>query len=129
MFKQAERDKQIARDIRRYGSPVYVVEPGIILAGANYAFNVDTQWPASRRYKPLTTLEIVNNSGADFRITVNSVITLYIPHTSQKSWDNMPLAEIILTNTSAVATVAGEVCISCFKPPIDSDDILREKYV
>ena len=127
MFKQSEYDKRLARDIRRYGSPVYTVEPGIIAIGGSYAINVDSQWPASRRYKPLTTLEIVNNSLADYRVVVNSVTTLFIPHTSQKAWDNLPLAEIILTNTNATASAAGEIGISCNRPAIDADEIAREK--
>jgi hypothetical protein len=126
MFKQAERDKRLNRDIRRYGSPTYTAELPAIVAGAKYGYNIDDHWPASRRYKPLTSLEVVNNDIIDLKIVVNGNTTLFVPHTSQKSWDELPLQTIIFENTSAVDSTAALVSISLCRPPIDADTIARE---
>jgi hypothetical protein len=127
MFKQAERDKRLNRDIRRYGSPTYTAELPAIVAGASFGYNVDDNWPASRRYKPLTSLEVVNNDSVDLKIVVNGNTILYVPHTSQKSWDELPLQTIIFTNTSAIDSTASLISISLCRPPIGADTVAREQ--
>lgn len=126
-MNQSIMDKRIARDIRRYGSPVYTGKMPVTIAGATWHLNVDTTWPASRRYKPLTTLEVVNNDVIDLEILVNGNTQLFVPHTSQKSWDDLPLYELAIKNVGALATTANAISISLYKPPIDADSIAREK--
>jgi hypothetical protein len=99
------------------------------LPAAFWRFKTDETWPASRRYKPLTTLEIVNNDAVNLTILVNGNTTLYVPHTSQKSWDDLPVYEVSIQNTDALlTTVLGLITVSLFKPPMNNDDFMRERY-
>lgn len=114
---------RIAR-IKREGSPVYSWTPGVINAGATAVIEVGQQFPASRKYAPLDSIELVNNETAnDLMLTINGGDQRYCPAGTirQVHGRGVALWHIAITNNGAVATTAGLVRASLQKEAMTID--------
>lgn len=110
--------------IKREGSPVFVWTPAAIAAGAHLAIEVRGQFPASRKYEPLDSIEIVNNEAAnDLTLTINGTEQRYIPAGTIKLIHGRGVAlwHLDLENLGGVATTLGQIVISLQKEPYTID--------
>ena len=114
---------RIAR-IRREGSPVYVWTPGAIAAAANVSIYPDNEFPASRKYAPLDSMEIVNNEAAnDITVTINGGDQRYCPAGTIRTvhGSGVALRHLTITNNGGAITTAGSIVISLQKAPMTID--------
>lgn len=110
--------------IKREGSPVYVWQPGVLATTATAVIEVNNQFPASRKYAPLDSLEIVNNEAAnDITVTINGGDARYCPAGTirQIHGRGVALHHIAVTNDGGVNTTAGNIVLSLQKEPFTID--------
>lgn len=115
--------------IKREGSPVYIWTPGIIAAGATAVIETNNQFPASRKYAPLDSLEIVNNEAAnDITLTINGGDNRYCPAGTIRSIAGRGVAlwHIAITNNGGANTTAGNIVVSLQKAPLTMDRWIGE---
>lgn len=66
--------------VKREGSPIYTWNVPATAAGATAKIRVPDQFPDSRKYEPLDSLEIVNNESViDLLLTINDNETRAVP--------------------------------------------------
>lgn len=110
--------------IKREGSPVYVWTPGAIAAGATAVIETNNQFPASRKYAPLDSIEIVNNEAAnDIMVIINGGDQRYCPAGTIRHIHGRGVAlwHIAVRNDGAAVTTAGAIVISLQKEPYTVD--------
>jgi len=112
--------------IKREGSPHYVWIVPAILAGANLAINVPDTFPASRKYTPLDSLEIVNNEAAnDITVLVNGAggDAHYCPAGTIRSISGggVALYQVMVTNNGGLVTTLGLIRLTFQKEPLTID--------
>ena len=117
--------EQRAIDIARWGSPMYSHKFAAIAAGANEYVDMETTFPRSMGYKPLTSLLISNKSAADLDLEINGqdYTTVFAGTIWQR--DSQPVWSFRLTNNDAVAAAVLTVRANINKPPMNADDLAR----
>jgi hypothetical protein len=110
--------------IRREGSRPYVWTPAGIASGATSVIHVQQQFPDSRKYEPLDSIEVVNNETSnDITLTINGTNTWNVPAGTIRvvHGDGVALWYIALTNDGAEATTQGKVVVTLQKEPMTID--------
>ena len=122
----SERFTARLQKIRKEGSPYYLYTPGIIAAGADEYFHVDTSFPLSRKYAPLDWIEITNNDSVALTITINGTQPFPCPAGTIRTIDEMPIRSVNVHNDDgATGTTAGLVRITLQRQTITSDRFVR----
>ena len=106
--------------IRREGSPVYLWTPGVIAAAATVVIETRAQFPNSRKYEPLDSIEVVNNEVANnITLTINGGDARYIPAGTIRHIHGRGVAlwHIAITNDGAGNTTAGLITVTLQKEP------------
>ena len=99
--------------IKKFGSPTYVWETGIIVAAATEYCGVSNMFPAAAKYQPLDCVEIINNSAQNVRVWLNGVALNYlVPAGTIREITEQAFWDITVENIGAGNTVAGEVALS-----------------
>lgn len=117
------------RRIKREGSQPFVWIPGAIAASATSVIDPRQQFPASRKYEPLDSIEVVNNETAnDLTLTINGNDTYYIPAGTIRSVSGSGVAlwHIALTNNGGAVTTQGNIVATIQKQPYTIDKWSRE---
>lgn len=110
--------------IKREGSRPFVWTPGIIAAAGVEVINVRQQFPASRKYEPLDSLEVVNNETAnDITLVINGGDSRYIPAGTIRMIHGRGVAlwHLAITNNGAGNTTAGNIVATLQKEPYTMD--------
>lgn len=110
--------------IKREGSPRYVWQVPVTAAAARAVIEVNNHFPASRKYAPLDSLEIVNNEAAnDLTLTINGGNTYYCPAGTIRTVRGRGVAlwHIAVTNNGAVNSTLGSIMVSLQKEPYTID--------
>jgi hypothetical protein len=110
--------------IKREGSPVYVWQPAAIAAGATAAIETRNQFPASRKYEPLDSIEIVNNEVAnDLMVTINGGDQRFVPAGTIRHIHGRGVAlwHLAITNQGGAITTAGSIVVSMQREPYTID--------
>lgn len=110
--------------IKREGSPVYVWQVPVTATTATAVIEVNNQFPASRKYAPLDSLEIVNNEAAnDITVTINGGDARYCPAGTIRHIHGRGVAlhHIAVTNDGGVNTTLGSIVLSLQKEPFTID--------
>ena len=85
---------------------------GIIAAGASETVRVSEEFPRSKLFDPLDSIEVINNSAMPVSLRLNSPTEVYtIPSYMVKPIANKPFRQFSLTNAGAVNIAAGEVIV------------------
>lgn len=106
--------------IRREGSRPYVWEMPVTAAGAVAVINMRAQFPESRKYEPLDSIEIVNNEVANnVTLVINGGEPRYIPAGTIRHIHGRGVAlwHIAITNDGAGATTLGLIMVTLQKEP------------
>ena len=110
--------------IKREGSPRYVWQVPVTAAAASAAIEIGRQFPASRKYEPLDSLELVNNETAnDLTLTINGGDAYYCPAGTIRTvrGRGVGLWHISITNKGAGNTTLGLIMLSLQKEAMTID--------
>lgn len=110
--------------IKREGSPLYIWQMPATAAGATSVIHVPTQFPSSRKYEPLDSLEIVNNETVnDLTLVINGVETRVIPAGTirQIHGPGIALWHLAITNNGAVITTLNKITVTLQREPLTID--------
>jgi len=121
-FQAVERRRRTAD---RDGSPNIPHTFGAIAVAANEPVEMRTDFPQSRRYEPMKTLVITNNSGADVDLEINGVDFALVPAGVIFTADDEAIWSFRLTNNSATAVAAGEIRANVSRKPVDANEAAR----
>jgi len=116
------------RGIKLFGSPNFPVTLGAIGAsGGQEQIDMVEDFPASKRYGPLESMVLTNNSGADVNLDVNGIPYSLVPAgvietIFQSVWT------FRITNDSLVAVAAGEITANLKTPPLGADEAARDAF-
>jgi len=122
---RAQRMTTVYRD----GSPMFMHTFGAIAAAADEYVEMQSTFPASRAYEPLTTLLITNVSGENLSLEINGQDYAMVPAGVIWSVDNQAIWNFRLTNISTTDVVAGEIRANISSPPLGADELARLRTV
>ena len=114
-----------ALTVLRDGSPNYLHTFGAIGAGANEYVVMESTFPGSRKYQPLMSLVLTNNSDEDLNLELNGVAAAPIPAGVIWSQTDSPIWSFRVTNTGATTTAAGQVAANIQTPPMTQSQFAR----
>jgi hypothetical protein len=111
--------------VDRRGSPLFPEFHGAIVAAAVVLREVALQFPQARKYEPLDTMTITNNSDESLTLTMNSEEVALIPARTTVKVSDRPIYTYTLTNISATDTSADEVHVLLQAAPLSADKLAR----
>jgi len=122
-FLEVQEERQRTVDVD--GSPNFRHTFGALAATANEYVDLRTDFPATRRYEPLKSLLITNNSAADLDVEINGIDFILVPAGGIFNITDQAIWSFRLTNNDAVAAVAGTVRANFSRPPLGADELAR----
>ena len=102
----------------RDGSPNFLHTFGAIVAGANEYVVVESTFPAARKYAPLMSIVITNNSGENLDLEINGTAAAPIPAGVIWSQRDSPIWSFRITNNDSTNVASGEVAANIQTPPM-----------
>ena len=109
----------------RDGSPNFLHTFGAIVAGANEYVVVESTFPAARKYQPLMSIVITNNSGENLDLEINGTAAAPIPAGVIWSQRDSPVWSFRSTNNAATNVASGEVAANLQTPPMTQSQFTR----
>ena len=109
----------------RDGAPNFPYSFGAIAAVANEFVVVNETIPRARKYQPLTSIVLTNNSGENLDLALNGHDYGRLPAGVIWEQTDRPIWSIRITNNDTTATSAGEVFMNLTKPPMSQSDFTR----
>ena len=114
-----------AMTVLRDGSPNFLHTFGAIAAGANEYVVVETTIPRARKYAPLMSIVITNNSGENLDLEINGFAAAPIPAGVIWAQNDSPVWSFRITNNDATNVLAGEVAANLQTPPMSQSQFTR----
>ena len=114
-----------AMTVLRDGSPNFLHTFGAIAAGANEYVVVETTIPRARKYAPLMSLVITNNSGENLDLEINGFAAAPIPAGVIWAQNDSPIWSFRITNNDATNVASGEVAANLQTPPMSQSQFTR----
>ena len=111
--------------VLRDGSPNFFMNLGAIASGAFQYVLVDDQFPKARKYQPMMSIVITNNSGEALDLQINGQDYAKLPAGVIWSDTDSPVWSFKITNNDAGAVQAGEVSVNLSSPPMSPDEYTR----
>ena len=118
---RTQRELRTLRD----GSPNFFHTFGAIAAGANEYLYIAESIPRARKYQPLTSLTITNNSGEFVDLQLNGHDYARLPAGVIFAITDTPVWSVRLTNNDATNVASGEITMNLSKPPMDTNQLSR----
>jgi hypothetical protein len=109
----------------RDGSPNFLHTFGAIVAGANEYVVVESTFPAARKYAPLMSIVITNNSGENLDLEINGTAAAPIPAGVIWSQRDSPIWSFRITNNDSTNVASGEVAANIQTPPMTQSQFTR----
>ena len=116
---------QRALTVLRDGSPNFFMNLGAIASGAFQYVLVDDQFPKARKYQPMMSIVITNNSGEALDLQINGQDYAKLPAGVIWSDTDSPVWSFKITNNDAGAVQAGEVSVNLSSPPMRQSEYTR----
>lgn len=98
---------------------------GAIASGAFQYVLVDDQFPKARKYQPMMSIVITNNSGEALDLQINGQDYAKLPAGVIWSDTDSPVWSFKITNNDAGAVQAGEVSVNLSSPPMSQSEYTR----
>ena len=114
-----------AMTVLRDGSPNFLHTFGAIAAGANEYVVVETTIPRARKYAPLMSIVITNNSGENLDLEINGFAAAPIPAGVIWAQVDSPVWSFRITNNDSTNVLAGEVAANLQTPPMSQSQFTR----
>ena len=122
-YNQIQRSRALT--VLQDGSPNFLHTFGAIAAGANEYVVVESTFPAARKYQPLMSIVITNNSGENLDLEINGKAAAPIPAGVIWAQSDSPIWSFRLTNNDATNVLTGEVAANIQTPPMSQSQFTR----
>jgi len=122
-FYQVQSGRALAT--LRDGSPNYLHTFGAIVAGANEYVVVESTFPGARKYQPLMSIVVTNNSGENLDLAINGVAAAPIPAGVIWQQSDSPIWSFRITNNDSTNVASGEVAANLQTPPMSQSQWTR----
>jgi hypothetical protein len=117
--------RQRALTVLRDGSPNFFMNLGAINAGAFQYVLVESQFPKARKYQPMMSITITNNSGENVDLQVNGQNYAALPAGVIWSDTESPVWSFKISNNDATNVGAGEISVNLSSPPMSQSEYTR----
>jgi hypothetical protein len=116
---------QRALTVMRDGSPNFYMTLGAIVAGAFQYVLVEDQFPKARKYAPMMSLTITNNSGENLSLQVNAQPYASLPAGVIWADSESPVWSFKITNNDSTDVASGEISVNLSSPPMSQSEYTR----
>ena len=124
-FTTVDLREQRALTVLRDGSPNFYMTLGAINAGAFQYVLVENQFPKARKYKPMMSIVINNNSGENVDLQLNGQDYAKLPAGVIWTDTDSPVWSFKITNNDATNVGAGEISVNLSSPPMSQSEYTR----
>ena len=124
-FTTVDLREQRALTVLRDGSPNFYMSLGAINAGAFQYVLVEDQFPKARKYQPMMSIVITNNSGENVDLQVNGQDYAKLPSGVIWTDTDSPVWSFKITNNDATNVGAGEISVNLSSPPMSQSEYTR----
>ena len=124
-FTTVDLREQRALTVLRDGSPNFYMTLGAINAGAFQYVLVEDQFPKARKYQPMMSIVITNNSGENVDLQVNGQDYAKLPAGVIWTDTDSPVWSFKITNNDATNVGAGEISVNLSSPPMSQSEYTR----
>ena len=124
-FTTVDLREQRALTVLRDGSPNFFMNMVAIAAGAFQYVLVEDQFPKARKYQPMMSIVITNNSGENVDLQVNGQDYAKLP--AGVIWTDTESAiwSFKITNNDATNVAANEISVNLSSPPMSQSEYTR----
>jgi len=116
---------QRALTVLRDGSPNFYMTLGAIVAGASQYVLVEDQFPKARKYQPMMSITITNNSGENLDLFVNAQPYASLPAGVIWADSDSPVWSFKITNNDSTNVASGEISVNLSSPPMSQSEYTR----
>jgi hypothetical protein len=116
---------QRALTVLRDGSPNFYMTLGAIVAGASQYVLVEDQFPKARKYQPMMSMTITNNSGENVDLQVNGQPYASLPAGVIWADTESPVWSFRITNNDSTNVASGEIAVNLSSPPMSQSEYTR----
>jgi len=109
----------------RDGSPNFYMTLGAIVAGAFQYVLVEDQFPKARKYAPMMSMTITNNSGENLSLQVNAQPYASLPAGVIWADTESPVWSFKITNNDSTDVASGEISVNLSSPPMSQSEYTR----
>ena len=124
-FTTVDLREQRALTVLRDGSPNFYMTLGAINAGAFQYVLVENQFPKARKYQPMMSIVITNNSGENVDLQINGQDYAKLPAGVIWTDTDSPVWSFKITNNDATNVAAGEISVNLSSPPMSQSEYTR----
>ena len=124
-FTTVDLGEQRALTVLRDGSPNFYMTLGAINAGAFQYVLVENQFPKARKYQPMMSIVITNNSGENVDLQINGQDYAKLPAGVIWTDTDSPVWSFKITNNDATNVGAGEISVNLSSPPMSQSEYTR----
>tara|TARA_R110000824_G_scaffold18331_2_gene72767 strand:+ start:1155 stop:1478 length:324 start_codon:yes stop_codon:yes gene_type:complete len=98
---------------------------GAIAAGASQYVLVEAQFPKARKYQPMMSITITNNSGENLDLFVNAQPYASLPAGVIWADSDSPVWSFKIENNDSTNVAAGEISVNLSSPPMSQSEYTR----
>jgi hypothetical protein len=98
---------------------------GAIAAGAFQYVLVESQFPKARKYQPMMSITITNNSGENVDLQVNGQNYAALPAGVIWADTESPVWSFKISNNDSTNVLAGEISVNLSSPPMSQSEYTR----
>ena len=124
-FTTVDLREQRALTVLRDGSPNFYMTLGALNAGAFQYVLVEDQFPKARKYQPMMSIVITNNSGENVDLQINGQDYAKLPAGVIWTDTDSPVWSFKITNNDATNVGAGEISVNLSSPPMSQSEYTR----
>ena len=117
--------RQRALTVLRDGSPNFYMTLGAITSGNFQYVLVEDQFPKARKYAPMMSITITNNSGENVDLQVNAQPYASLPAGVIWADTESPVWSFKITNNDAPNVASGEISVNLSSPPMSQSEYTR----
>ena len=124
-FTTVDLREQRALTVLRDGSPNFYMTLGAINAGAFQYVLVEDQFPKARKYQPMMSIVITNNSGENVDLQITGQAYAKLPAGVIWTDTDSPVWSFKIINNDAPNVAAGEISVNLSSPPMSQSEYTR----
>jgi len=117
--------RQRALTVMRDGSPNFYMTLGAIVAGASQYVLIEDQFPKARKYAPMMSITITNNSGENLDLFVNAQPYASLPAGVIWADNESPVWSFKIFNNDSTNVASGEISVNLSSPPMSQSEYTR----
>lgn len=116
---------QRALTVLRDGSPNFFMNLGAIAAGAFQYVLVEDQFPKARKYQPMMSMVLTNNSGEVVDLQINGQDYTRLPAGVIQSITDVAIWSFKVSNNDSTNVQASEISVNLQSPPMSQSEYTR----